>query len=41
MRKKIDSYLIISNGEEEKDKGISCVARVGITNYDINEKGAY
>ena len=37
MRKKIDSYLIISNGEEEKDKGVSCV-RMGITNYGINEK---
>lgn len=37
MRKKIDSYLIISNGEEEKDKGVSCV-RMGITNYSINEK---
>ena len=40
MRKKIDSYLIISNGEEEKDKGISCVARIGIDNYSINEKGS-
>lgn len=38
MRKKIDSCLIISNGEEEKDKGVSCVARVGIDNYSINEK---
>ena len=28
MRKKIDSYLIISGGEEEKDKSISCVARM-------------
>ena len=38
MRKKIDSYLIISDEEEEKDKGVSCVAQVGITNYSINEK---
>ena len=40
MRKKIDSYLIISNGEEEKDKGVSCV-RVEITNYSINGKGVH
>ena len=40
MRKKIDSYLIISNGEEEKDKGVSCVVRIGIDNYGINEKGS-
>lgn len=38
MRKKIDSYLIISNGEEEKDKDFFRVARIGITNYSINEK---
>lgn len=38
MKKKIDFYLIISDEEEEKDKGVSCVAQVGITNYSINEK---
>ena len=40
MRKKIDSYLIISNGAEEKDKDVSCV-RMGITNYSINGKGVH
>lgn len=38
MRKKIDSYLIIGDGEKEKDKDASYVAQVGITNYSINEK---
>lgn len=38
MRKKIDSYLIISNEEEEKDKDASYVARIGIADYSINEK---